>query len=708
MMLEPISDSPLLTARPIDSEASVTPIAPTAALRVWWALTGITVVLWGLDLFGFVDTYPWVSLLVVGLVVWGLGTVVASLYPKVVDPRLAGALAWVTVGMVVGAFVVWAMLQIITAPGYGTDEIAFDQYAAQLVAHGMNPYTHSMAPAFPLFHVSPDGYTFQLDGTPVTSLSYPALSFLFYVPFVALGWTTQCAVILNVLAWALGIVIAFALLPRPYRPLALLAGSLGIYISYAVGGATDALFVPLLIGAVYRWDSFVTARGLAAWRGPILLGLAMGVKQTPWLLLPFFVAAIAIEAGRRTESAAQGLRTAARYFGIALAAFLLPNLVFLAADPSAWMSGVLTPITSHAVPAGQGLVELSLFLGLGGGSLSAFSLGMVVVFVSLLATYVVTYPAMKPLTVVLPALVLFFSARSFGSYFVTLLPAAIVAACTIHPVPTSSEGAAGTKRNDPRVGAPMFRYRKWVVAGGVAASMAVFMAVLLYAPPLSIDITSVRTSGQLATVVELGLSVTNNAGSDVSPHFTIESGGTLTSFWVTRGPRKLAPGENANYVLLAPNFYAQPPISGGFQVVAFTSHPDSVSRSGTYRPTIWHVSLVPSALNSVVPIGTPVTIHAELLNALDAPVTVAGQPIYLGQIIYAQEGLRKSRAVINGSAPGQTPVVAYTNAKGVATFVVSGTQPGDDSVYFEANLVNLGQFYPYGYSDPLPIRFGPR
>ena len=148
-------------------------------------------VLWGLDLFGYVDIYPWVSLLVIGLVLWGLATVAASLYPKRVDPRLEGALAWTTVGVVVGAFVVWGVLQVITAPGYGTDEIAFDQYAAQLVLHGMNPYVHSMAPAFSLFHVSPDGYTFLLNGQPVTSLSYPALSFLFYVPFLALGWTTQ-------------------------------------------------------------------------------------------------------------------------------------------------------------------------------------------------------------------------------------------------------------------------------------------------------------------------------------------------------------------------------------------------------------------------------------------------------------------------------------------------------------------------------------
>ena len=53
-----------------------------------------------------------------------------------------------------------------TAPDYGTDEIAFDQYAAHLALQGLNPYAHSMAAAFPLFHVSPNGYTFRLNGQP--------------------------------------------------------------------------------------------------------------------------------------------------------------------------------------------------------------------------------------------------------------------------------------------------------------------------------------------------------------------------------------------------------------------------------------------------------------------------------------------------------------------------------------------------------------
>ena len=56
-----------------------------------------------------------------------------------------------------------------------------------------------MAAAFPLFHVSPNGYTFQLNGQPVTALSYPALAFEAYLPLLAARLTTQAAVWIDVL-----------------------------------------------------------------------------------------------------------------------------------------------------------------------------------------------------------------------------------------------------------------------------------------------------------------------------------------------------------------------------------------------------------------------------------------------------------------------------------------------------------------------------
>jgi uncharacterized membrane protein len=658
--------------------------------KIAWTLAGATLLLWSIDLFGYVDQFPWLSVVMVVLSLWGFGTIVASWYPRSIDGRVATVLAWTTVGLTLAAFIVWSYTQVVAAPGYGTDEVAFDQYAAQLLLHGLNPYVHSMARAFSLYHVSPNGYTFRLTGQPVTSLSYPALSFLIYVPFLAAGWSTQLAIWVNVASWALGIALAFALLPREIRALALVLGSLGIYINYAVGGVTDALFVPILIGAVYQWDRFAFTRGPAAWRGPILLGLAMSVKQTPWLVLPFLASGIALEA-RARGGWAVAARTTGRYLAITAGAFLLPNLWFIVANPHAWLSGILTPVASHAVPAGQGLVGLSLFLGLGGGSLATYTLTLVVVFFALWALYLATYPTLRAWAVVCPSIVLFFSARSFGSYLVTLVPVALVAACTLSP----SACHAG--------------WRRWkrVALAGVVATAASVGSIFLIAPPLGLAITTVRTTGQLATVVQVGVRVSNHSGAPVHPAFSVESGGTISAFWIRqKGPESLAAGKTAKYLLLAPNFFAQPPITGDFQVVAFTNRPGTVSVSSSFKTSILHLSLDPDAINEYQPVGKKITVKVHLLDDLNQPVHRSGVPVYMGQITYTQQGLRLSQAIINGGQPGQTPVTAFTDGAGIATFVIQGTDRSVDPVYFEANLVNGTQFFPYGYSEILPIRFG--
>ena len=671
-----------------DPEGTAASAAASLAPRIWWSVCGIIVIGWGLALFGYVDIYPWLSLPIAFCGLWGLATILVSWYPTGRGSRWLTAFGWATLLVSVAAFLIWSYLQVVTAPSYGTDEIAFDQYAAQLVTHGLNPYTHSMAPAFSLFHLSPNGYTFHLNGTPVTTLSYPSLSFLLYVPLLVFGWKTQMAVGANVLAWGFATVLAYALLPTRLRPVAIVIGSASVYIGYAVGGVTDALFVPLLIGAVAAWDRFPTQRGLAAWRGPLLLGLALAVKQTPWLLVPFLLAGIALEARRQQVAPA---RSVARYAAIAFGAFLVPNLPYLLAAPHAWLSGVLTPFSSGNVPAGQGLVGLSLFLGLGGGSLQAYSLALVVVFATLLLVFVGSYPRCKAWAILLPSIVLFFSPRSFGSYFVTLFPAALVAALTVRP---------------PRAGLPRVSrsWRRAMALGGVACLVAVVLAVATPAP-LQLTITSVRTTGQLATVAQIGVRVTNHSGRAEQPAFSVESGGDLTAFWIADGPPRLGAGQSADYTLLSPNFFAQPPITGGFQIVAFTSGPATVSRSASYLPTVWHVALVPDAINQPVPVGQPVTVRAELVDRLDRPVHQGGVPIYLGQIIYEQNGLVYSTARINGGQAGQTPVSALTDTSGVATFVIRSSQATSDPVYFEANLVNQRQFYPYGYSEILPIRF---
>ncbi len=703
-VLAPEQPAPRLGGK---SHPSLVPLAADG--RAWWSVAGLTLVVWGFRLFGYVDMYPALGAAVAVLVIWGLGTVAAVWLPRRRGAWVDRAFAAATVALTAVGFLLWSYVQVVVAPGYGTDELAFDQYAAQLLRRGIDPYTHSMAPAFHLFHVSPDGYTFLLNGHPVTALSYPALSFLFYVPLLMLGWSTQLAVVVDVVAWIAAIVAGFLLLPRPIRPLALVVGSLSVYVGYAVGGVTDALFVPLLVGAVYQWDRFGELQGWRSWRGPVLMGLAMAVKQTPWLVVPFVVAGVVLEPGAQGKLA-EGLRAGGRYLAIALGAFAVPNLPFIVLSPHAWLTDVLTPVASHTVPAGQGLVELSLFLGIGGGSLDAYRDALVVLFVALWLVYVATYPRCKAWAVLLPSIVLFFSARSLGSYLVTLLLAALVAACSVDPSLRGAPAPAPARAPAP-IGHVRHTRRRlrpwWVVAGAAAVSGAMVGLALASHPPLSVRIVSVRTTGQLATVVQVGVSVTNTSRRPVAPAFSVESGGQLTAFWLERGgPVRLAPGTSARYTLLAPNFFAQPPIAGGFQVVAFTEHPGSISRSAAYTPTTWHVGLDPDSVSRLVPLGDPVTVHAAILDRLDRPVRVAGEPVYLGQVIYAQQGLEYGQAIINQGQVGQTPVVAYTNRDGVATFTIRGTRSSSDPVYFEANLVNDRQFYPYGYSEIVPIRFG--
>jgi hypothetical protein len=149
-----------------------------------------------------------------------------------------------------------------------------------------------------------------------------------------------------------------------------------------------------------------------------------------------------------------------------------------------------------------------------------------------------------------------------------------------------------------------------------------------------------------------------------------------------------------------------PSIATGFQVLAFNGSPASVSRSGPYLASTWRVVLQPNTVNTPVPVGQEITVRASIVNRLDQPIRVANVPVYLGQVIYAQEGLQYSQAYINRGLAGQTPVEALTDADGVATFTIRSPVSESEPVYFEANLVNSSLFYPYGYSPILTVRFG--
>jgi uncharacterized membrane protein len=700
----------------------------TWADRGLWTAVGVGLLWWSWQLIGD-SSAPWTVIFLVGGNLWGLLTIGAAWMPDnrwTTDRVLTNRLAWVTAGITIAIFVAWSVYQLTIGLVYGTDAIAFNQYAAQLVTHGLNPYTHSMAPAFQLFHTPTSYYTYSFTGRPVTTISYPTLSFLVYVPFLALGWTNNVAPWLNVFAWGLTVVMMFAMLPRNVRPVALLLGGYGLYVAFAIGGVTDALFMPLLTIAAYKWDRFGTSRW--TYIGPVMFGLAMGIKQTPWPALPFLLLALILDEQART-SWRDGIIRAGKYLGVTVGVFLLPNIPWILASPSGWIKGVLTPLFADMVPTGQGTMSLSLYLHWGGGSLTAYTLAMVCTLLLLLVSFVGTYPVLRSIWFLLPAFAFFFAARSNVNYFISLIPAGLMAAVTISKAPSAVArlghngngltmsgrwfatgnwfSSTVSKLVRPEHG---FRSPRWLLATAVCAFLFVVSVAysLIAQPPFHVRVVSVRTTGTTNHIEALGLRVTNTSDKPIKPHFDLMQGGFNSTFWlISSGPKQVAPRSSADYTIVAPNSGAEPSTYGGFNVVGYLNNPQTFSVAPTYDPNLLNVGFDPQTIDTPMKLGTRIKLEAQIYSRDGNQVHRAGVLVRLGQVVWFRTGAKKAHAIINGGKLGKA-AYATTNSDGVAEFTIVGVKAQQYPVTFSSTLYNKQYGYLYGSSGDLNIRFIPR
>jgi len=681
---------------PVNAPQVQNPDSGALVARAAWCLVGVLLVWWGYILLSAGDAFSWMALITIVTTIAGLVVVaVAWMNPSGVPHRLVG---WGALIITLGAFGCWAWLQLRNGPAYGTDEVAFDQYAAQLFAHFHNPYQHSMAPSLTTFHVSQYVTTFRLDGTPLTSLSYPDLSFLVYVPFVLLGWTTQLANAVNVGAWALAVVLAYRFLPRPVKPMAIIFGSTVVYTSFALGGVSDALYLPLLIVAVYRWDRFPELSGWRSWVSPVALGLAMSVKQTPWLVLLFLALGLFLDAELRGERRL-GTRIALTYAVRAVLAFVVVNLPFIAVDPVAWAHGTLSPVVSNLIPEGQGWVALSTFLGIGGGTLTAYSVLLACALICAVVLFVVAYPRTKLLVVLMPAFVLIFSSRSFASYLLMLALPAVVAACSVQVrwdgAPSVREVFWGSVR------------RRVAVLGSIALVAVTLLVAVLWPPPLRLSIAAVYGSGGQFAINRVVVNASNDSGQAVHPVFAAKSGGQITAPWlVLSGPSSLGAGQAAQYLVQAPNYQAQMPAQGGFRMVALTTSPAAMSVSSPYLPAVWKLIISPVSVNTPVPPGVPLTFTVHVVDNFGRSVGRPGIPVFLQQSSYYSVGQHgHNYARINGAPVGNRPAVQPTDIHGAVRFVVVAPKSSLEPTYFQAYLVSGLFGAPYSRSDTVAVVF---
>jgi hypothetical protein len=548
-------------------------------------------------------TLAWVAVLAEALTYWGswsAGPFAALASPVLVLVALVSAvLVWTgpgSIGRLQQAFgLAMALVTTALAEGtgihlrhfYATDSAAFNQVASRLLLQGHNPYTTSMAGAARFLDPSAAFWTYQADGGHTVGVSYPAGSFLLQAPFMALGVNHMATDWVDLGAWLVTAVLVFCMLPGFLRWLAPLLLLTGFFVGPFANGGTDALFVPFLVVAVWRWDRFPgrTTAWLPAWVGPVCLGIACSIKQTPWFCVPFLVIGVAFEARR---SGSEPVRAALRYAALAAGAFVVVNLPFFLWSPTAWLRGAFLPVVDPLVADGQGLVTLALH-GITGGVVTVWmSAAAGMALVAMVAAFVLWESRLKRVWLFLVPLVLFLPDRSLANYLTDFVPAALIAALSVRAVDPAPEAAT--------------RRPAWLgpLAVGLPALVSAGLLVVAFtSAPLIVTVDGVAARG--VATVDGGLSwarvivtVHNRSSTALAPHFMISSGGGHpTGFWSARavsGSDPVGPDGTTRFLLEPTRWIGAPPKGQWWIVDAYSSPPDALSTSPLQR---WTLGLSP-------------------------------------------------------------------------------------------------------------------
>jgi len=249
-----------------------------------------------------------------------------------------------------------------------------------------------------------------------SKVSYPAGSFLFQTPFLALG-LKDLRIFYLICALLAAAVIVWCT-PARLRLLVIAAFLSSIVLWNLIAtGTTDTLYVLfLLIAWIFR-------RRL--WLSALCMGLAVATKQIAWVYVLFYAILVLRETGWARM---------AKALAMTAVVFCAVNLPFVLGAPQNWLEGVMAPVVDPMFPKGVGLVTFSL-----AGVLPSNPMVFIIIEVAVLALAAgwyyfcgYRYPQSGLLLAVLP---FFFAWRSYSCYFyfASLLVFGAVAAIEYSP-----------------------------------------------------------------------------------------------------------------------------------------------------------------------------------------------------------------------------------------------------------------------------------
>jgi hypothetical protein len=493
------------------------------------------------------------------------------------EEALEGLDRWL---LVLGLLVLAGQLatRLAGSSGYGTDEASFEQSAANLLLHGHDPYGVDLTAALGAFSTPSKYLTYTMTGGTVSTFGYPALPVLVVAPFVQLTGGGQAVPIADTFVLMLATVLLFRQLPRPWRGLAIvLCVGFPALAGFAYTGVNLIIAMTALLIAAFRW----TATGRQGRLGrdgvvrAVAFGLALSCNQLAWFIAPFLLVGIFLI--RRAEVGSRGAAgVVVRYLGVAGATFAILNAPFILWNPGAWLDGVAAPLTQHAIPYGQGLIGLTLFLRLGGGMLDAYNYAAALLYIALLLLYASRFRTLGRACFVFPLLALFVSGRSLAEYWMTTI--AVIAV-----------GVLSAEESDIRAASPLRLWpgssptvRRWAT-GALFIPAAAALALAVATPqPLDLHIVRARSNPTLRAVQEIQVWAHNSTNGALEPHFATNMSGQAV-LWETRsGPRVLPAHASAIYRLTAPDASSMPGNGTKFTVEAVTGSPRTISSTPAF------------------------------------------------------------------------------------------------------------------------------
>jgi len=275
--------------------------------------------------------------------------------------------------------------------------------------------------------------------------------------------------------------------------------------------------------------------------------------------------------------------------------------------------------------------------------------------------------------------VFFWLPRSFETYLVVMIPAALLAAATVRPARTADALVA------PRV-------IRVAVALACAGMVAAFALALLVPVPLRVKVLSYASTEKLHAIYRVDVQVENTSSEPLRPTFATLNGEItpITEIWRTEGPSVIAPHSRRDLALIAPSVAAMPLAHTNWGVVAFTKSPNAISASTIQRgEPAFYASITPAAFPQPVSAGQPISVWVRVVRLNGTPVESGGLLVGLRA---TPLGVGESSAAVRvDGLPGGRTAEARTGPHGLAEFTVVGEPASEATVLLRASVFRKHQ-----------------